>query len=269
MSNLSQLLRITAPDAPVYRIFPLWFFEEALRQRQLVLMPPREWDDPYEDLAVHTMITDQSVTPWLSESLEKYLRPAYAQCWSQTGDSDTLLRAYSQVVKHQHHLRNTVPAAEGVRVTSTPQKLLAAMQEWAKERPGMSCFVGAVSYRDDAEIRQILTNLVENPGPHSVGRGQLRAELLLLKRRFFSHEAEVRMICVDDSEGPEQKMIWIPILPEIFDEVQFDPRLGTNERFEREHLIRGLGYAGRFGASDSYQGILLDLCFPRGWNKSE
>jgi hypothetical protein len=264
MENLSPLLRITAPEAPIYRIFSLWFFEEALRLRQLVLMPPRKWDDPYEDLAVHAFITDQSATPRHKESLEKYLRPAYAQCWSETGDSDTLLRAYSQVVKDPHHRRNTVPAEEGVRVTSTPRKLIAAMLDWTKERPGLSCFVGAVLYKDDAEIRQILRNVVEAHGPDAVGRGQLRAELLLLKRRFFSHEAEVRVICVDDRENPEQSMIQIPIQPEIFDEVQFDPRLELFERNEREQRIRGLGYAGCFGSSDSYRGVLLDLRFPRG-----
>ena len=73
------------------------------------------------------------------------------------------------------------------------------------------------------------------------------------------------MICIDDGESSEQAMIRIPIQPEIFDEVQFDPRLEPFERFERERLVRDLGYLGRFGASDSYQRTLLDLIFPKGW----
>jgi hypothetical protein len=35
-----QLIRVPDVDAAIYRIFPLWFLEEALRLRQLVLVTP-------------------------------------------------------------------------------------------------------------------------------------------------------------------------------------------------------------------------------------
>lgn len=43
-----RLIRIADRDAPIYRIFPLWFLEEALRLRQLVLARPSSWEDPFE-----------------------------------------------------------------------------------------------------------------------------------------------------------------------------------------------------------------------------
>jgi hypothetical protein len=36
------------PDIPIYRIFPLWFLDEALRLRVLTLNSPSRWEDPYE-----------------------------------------------------------------------------------------------------------------------------------------------------------------------------------------------------------------------------
>jgi len=37
--NDPGFLDIAEPDGPIYRIFPLWFLEEALWLRQLVLVP--------------------------------------------------------------------------------------------------------------------------------------------------------------------------------------------------------------------------------------
>ena len=36
-----QFIRIDHPDEPVFRFYPLWFLEEALRLRQLVLASNR------------------------------------------------------------------------------------------------------------------------------------------------------------------------------------------------------------------------------------
>ena len=94
----SNFLNIADPDAPIYRIYPLWFFEEALRLRQLVLVAPERWEDPYEILTSRVMIVYGRTAPGEQRPLGPLLRPAYAQCWSNTRESDTLLRAYSRVV---------------------------------------------------------------------------------------------------------------------------------------------------------------------------
>lgn len=263
---LPGLLRIPDPDAPVYRIFGLWFFEATLRQRDLVLVPPRRWEDPYEVLAEWVMMIDPRRTPYKQQSLRPFLRPAYAQCWSRTDESDTLLRAYSHVIKDSHFDRNTCPRDEGVRVRSTARKLLTAMQKWSTTVTGTSCFVGAVRYGSDKTIHQHVANLVQQHGPPALGRGEHRAELLLLKRRAFAHEAEVRLICIDERDIPEQDALHIPIDPsEVFEEVTFDPRLAIFERKEREAVARNLGYAGQFKESDLYQGTSLQIFLPNGW----
>src|SRR5207245_7466289 len=71
----SGLLRIDA-DVPVYRIFPLWFFEEALRLKQLVLVRPDQWEDPYEILASSVVVTTRA-QPGDQMPLEPHLKHAY------------------------------------------------------------------------------------------------------------------------------------------------------------------------------------------------
>ncbi|HEV8413037.1 MAG TPA: hypothetical protein VGQ49_05550 [Bryobacteraceae bacterium] len=113
------------PDEQIYRIFPLWFFEEALRLKYLVLAPPSKWDDPFELMPERSVIDiDGEQTP-----LQTLLKLVFAQCWSRTKESDTLWRAYSRVSKDPHAGRNIHPREEGVQVRSTPRKLLDALRK--------------------------------------------------------------------------------------------------------------------------------------------
>jgi hypothetical protein len=264
MNSTTGLLGIEEPDGPIYRIFPLWFFEETLRVRNLALLPPDSWDDPFEVFPSEVAMLDENGKQHM---LGQYLSPVFAQCWSRTRESDTLLRAYSRVAKDMHHKRNTIPREEGVRVRSTPRRLLEAVKNWAAERPGISCFIGAVKYKSNEAIYDHVGHTIVRHGPSAVGRGQLRAELLLLKREMFSHEAEIRLVCVDDRpEVPKQELIQIPFEPSsVFDEVTFDPRLEEFERQERETVARKLGYGGEIVSSVAYAGISLLFQMPPGW----
>jgi hypothetical protein len=265
-SKLEGLIRLPDPDAPVYRIFSLWFFEELLRLKQLALVPPTRWEDPFEVLAQGIQMVDQSTAPWDCEMLEPYLSPAYAQCWSTTPESDTLLRAYSRVIKDPHFGRNTTPQDEGVKVRTTPHKLISVLQTWAANSEDRSCFVGSVRYGSREQILQELANLIGCHGPKALGHGKLRAELLLLKRDAFSHESEVRAICIDGRPIGEQSIIQVHVDPvQFIEEVEFDPRLLTFERREREAVARDLGYTGQFRDSGLYQGQLLEVVLRHGW----
>jgi len=264
--ELYRLLNIADPDAPIYRIFPLWFFEEFLRLRQLVLVLPASWEDPFEVLPESILLQDRRPTPWSQHSLEPLLTAAYAQCWSQTEESDTLIRAYSRVVKDSHFSRNTDPRSEGVRVRTTPKKLLRAVLNWARNLDGVECYIGAVLYKSRDQLKQYLANMIAQHTPDTIGHRQPRAELLLVKRMAFAHEAEVRLICVDHRGVGSNGLVRIPVdPPDLIEEVTFDPRLESFERIEREKLAKSLGYTGTFGASDLYQRTVLLVPMPDGW----
>ena len=257
-AGATNFLNIADPDAPIHRIYPLWFFEEALRLRQLVLVAPERWEDPYEILTSRIMIVHERTAPGQQRPLGPLLRPAYAQCWSNTRESDTLLRAYSRVVKDSHFGRNTSPCDEGVRVRSTSRRLLQGLEAWSPSLATKSCFIGAVVYADGDQILQDLTNLIDQHGAEALAEGKLRASLLLRKRSAFQHEAEVRLIYIEGRDVPATSLVHVPINPnDVFDEVAFDPRLAEFERREREAVARSLGYNGTFAKSELYTGQAL------------
>ena len=251
-------IRIPDPDVPIYRIYPLWFLEEALRLRQLVLVPPRLWDDPYEILGQRIAVNEWKGDRWSQEFPTQSLPEAYAQCWSATEESDTLLRAYSRVVKHPHFNRNTCPGDEGVRVRTTPRRLLTALIAGTRNAPKGSCFLGSVMYLSEKAVQQDIANGIGKHGKHMFAVPANRAKLLLLKRTAFAHEAEVRLVYVRHEVEPTVPLLRIPINPnDLFDQIAFDPRLVEFERKEREAVMRDLGFAGEIERSQLYLGALL------------
>ena len=246
------------PDTPIYRIFPLWFFHEALRLRQLVLVRPSLWADPFELLLTSVMVESEETVPHTQESLERHLFPVHAQCWSVTHDSDILLRAYSRVSIDKYCRRNTCPGEEGVRVRSTPRKLLESLRSCVEMGLDGNSFIGAVRYHARDDMQQMIANEIGEFGLDVYLQPLALAHATLRKRREFRHEAEVRLLHVETRPIPPQPLVRYPFEPnEVFDEVTFDPRLRPFERDEREVTARALGYAGPFQAADLYQRTLL------------
>lgn len=259
--NDPGFLDIADPDKAIYRIFPLWFLEEALRLGQLVLVPRTSWEDPYEVLEKRIAVSVHSCGVYQRQvMIGNGLPQAFAQCWSATPESDTLLRAYSRVVKDTHFQRNTCPRDEGVRVRSTPRKLLEALRAGTQDWPSASCFIGSVRYLSQTELMQSAANAIGQVGLDVFTLPENRAKLMLLKRTAFSHEAEVRLIYVEHRLGANKPLVRVQIDPnEVFDEITFDPRLVEFERLERETTIRSMNYRGAVNRSDLYQSALMEV----------
>lgn len=255
----SSFIRIDDPDMPVYRVYPLWFFQEALRLKQLALVQPSSWPDPYEQLPWRCKIV-QTKPEVRQAMLAPYLWPVYAQCWSATEESETLLRAYSRVVKHPHLSRNQFSGEEGVTVRSTPRKLLESLQTWAPLGHKDCCSVGRVEYFDDEGVRERIGSVLSQQLPDRRISVRQMAEFMLLKRSTFEHENEVRLIYVETREMSPPDRITCEIEPnEIFDAVKFDPRLASFEIREREESARKLGYDGEFVTSNLYTAAFMTI----------
>ncbi len=120
------------------------------------------------------------------------------------------------------------PRYEGVQVRSTPRKMIRALNAFSatRENLGLKFYLGAVRYTPD--LAQIITNELERIGPVAIGKGEDRVTSLLWKRMAFQHEAEVRIICL--APAVKSELFYVDVKPnEIFDEVQFDPRLRSFE----------------------------------------
>lgn len=254
-------------DRPLYRIFPLWAFEDMLRVRRLVLVPPSFWEDPLEDIPASIMMQrpDHSQKP-----LNAYLHPARCQCWSFECESDSLLRAYSRVTIDPLHKRNTEPRNEGVMVRTTPRKLSAALRDWAQRVTWGKFFLGRVEYLANDEASQKIVNILANVGPVEMGRGLYRAQSLLLKRKAFSHEDEVRLIWVCEDRREVAEALTVNLNPNDFiEEVTFDPRLIRFEFLERQQSAKALGYKGAFAESQLYQRTFFQTPLPWNWEDYE
>lgn len=248
-------------DTPLFRFYPLWFFEEALRARVLVLVPPQRWDDPWESIAWQIAINRRSGQIVSGNKL----KPVYAQCWSATHDSDTLLRAYSHISKDPHHNRNVLIREEGVRIRTTPRKIMNAIIKSNQTYPKDSFYLGRVDYLPQDQIGQLVVDSVYqmiNGSDHCGGLAL--AKLLLLKRPAFAHENEYRVVYIEERniQTQLQPLIKVSMAPnELFDEVTFDPRLEQSERNEREEKAVRLGYSGTFGKHDYFDRIFIETPF--------
>jgi hypothetical protein len=112
-----------ALEEPIYRFFPLFFFQDAVSRKRLVFANPSQWQDPYERLARDFWKRDAR-----GNIVGRYQIPfnrAFAMCWSSAEDSDTLLRAYSTVVKDRYCERNIYPQMEGVKFEAPQRRFLS------------------------------------------------------------------------------------------------------------------------------------------------
>lgn len=254
-------------DRPLYRIFPLWAFEDMLRVRRLVLVPPKLWDDPREDIPASIMMQrpDNKQKP-----LSGYLSPVRCQCWSFEAESDSLLRAYSRVTIDKIHRRNVEPRNEGVLVRTTPRKLNLALAEWAGRVTWGKFYLGRVEYLPREEASQKIVDILARKGPIEMGRGENRAQSLLLKRQAFSHEDEVRLIWVCGDQRDVEEVMTVNVQPNDFiEEVTFDPRLIRFELLERQQSAKGLGYEGAFAESTLYSKTFFQTLLPWNWEDWE
>ena len=247
------------PDQPIFRIFPLWYFEEALRLRQLVLVRPRKWQDPFDREPI-VVVTDKGTNPWTQSPVRPCKDAVFGQCWSATKDSDTLWRAYSRVLLDPHANRNVHPSEEGVQVATTPRKLLKAVRA-APEFPNGCWLIRPVRYEPAMLIGQYIADAVGAKGLDAFVDGESLTELLVRKRVSFAHESEIRLFLIDSDAGPNHnELAKVSIDPiDLFDEVAADPRLVAFERIEREEKARSLGYTGSFRHDDLYQNVLYEI----------
>jgi hypothetical protein len=223
------------------------------------------WDDPFEivDRAIKVEWEEDGAHRW---DIIQGLPSVFAQSWSMAEESDALLRAYSKVRRGGFSALNTCPEEEGVRVRTTPRKLLEAVAKEMSSKGDISCFIGPVSYVAADHLLGCFAKVLEQQGLEALESPLNRARCLLNKRFAFSAEAEVRVMAIHHEERVQDKVLQVPISPnELIDEIAFDPRLIRAEMLERQREATARGYSGRFHDWALYEGILLTVPMPQGW----
>ena len=206
-------------DIPIYRIFPVGRFIQVLVSNKLTLVKPKKWDDPFENalLSSSYMVGNQKIVFAAKDSV-------YGQCWTLHRETDAMWRIYS-------------PNKDGVRLMTTPRKLLEAMKAQVGQSADTKCFIGKVWYLQKSKLLEIFgkINLLS---PDGTGI----AQSLLYKRPEFSHEREIRLIYAGDSNESASDIFSFEIDPNLlFDRILFDPRMEESLRKSYISAIKKIG----------------------------
>lgn len=206
-------------DKPIYRIFPIGRFIQILTTKKLTLVKPKKWDDPFENALLSSTFKIGNDTANFSAK-----NSVYGQCWTLHRETDAMWRIYSQT-------------KDGIRIKTTPRKLLKSLQDEAGKFSDIKCFIGKVKYMPSRNLEECFSkiNLLNSNGSGI-------AESLLYKRMEFSHEKEVRLIYSGDDGKCEQDIFNYSINPDdLFDSILFDPRMEQSLRESYLLAIRCLG----------------------------
>lgn len=231
MKNNLIKYHISEIDRYIYRVMPVYRLFEIFEDYELALVEPKKWDDPYENMVLEGMIDGAlSNNPGAKAILEIFRSNIYGQCWTLNKETDAMWRIYSA-------------DKQGVKVRTTARKLLGSILErisdWEKE----GIFIGKVDYLPQKTLLSLLENTNDIYGREI-------AQTLLLKRREFKHEREVRLILTKGG-GEIRKLKFDP--HEVFDEIIFDPRINEHLYESFKTSIKARGYKKRVKKSLMYQ----------------
>lgn len=219
-------------DTPIYRIMPIHRVLQSLEERQLILVKPKKWDDPFENaLLASAFETADGETLTFSAK-----DSVYGQCWTLHRETDAMWRIYSA-------------NKDGVRIASTPRKLLTALKKSSKRPPKISCFIGRVSYLSKPDLLKKFgdINLLSTDGSGI-------AESLLYKRKEFTHEREIRLIYSGEDGKCHSDIYPFSVEPnEVFDRLTFDPRMDAELKNAYRLAFEEKGYQGRVTTSTLYK----------------
>lgn len=220
-------------DIPIYR-YMRWehligFYEDP--SHGWVLINPQQWQDKYEHFIFKC---EKFYNPRLNEyvGLGELAKQYFGQCWTLNEESSLQWQVNKP---HSNNAEDNGPEQNGgeiwVKVRSTPRKLLEGMFYSSNNLVDnkyniLTYFIGKVKYLNDELIRNFeITDSEEIIDP----KGMQQVLFLLLKRKQYQLENEVRLIMQVDSDFKTDRntpfLVRRPIDKwyELIDEIVIDP----------------------------------------------
>jgi len=224
-------------DLKVYRIVPRKYFDDLFVNKKNVLVRPKLWGDPYENVALTSKISvgNEVVDFGFADDI-------YGQCWSLHTSSDAMWQVFSQGTDR----------TDGIRIRSTVGQLIDSLGA-SYPLPKMACFIGKVRYATDQELRSFAAN-------HFKGglddQGHKIAETFLVKRNAFKHEREVRLI-FNSPVGtlPNENLYRYDFDPySMIDQIMLHPKIDKTEADTLKKVIKDYyGWNGHIKQSNLYR----------------
>lgn len=222
-------------DKHIYRIMKQEYIFKMFEDNQNVLSQTHNWKDKFENFLLSGIMTlDGENTTY------GFKNDWIGQCWTNDGFSEAMWGIYAND-SHQRYLR----------IRSTPRKLLTGLEAAHSDRPRQdTCFLGKVEYKTEKSLEEFLNNngCLELSPKHF-------AESLLLKRRAFRHENEVRLLFFGDAEDYDCKGLYrYPVDPHgMITQIMADPNIKpTCWRNEKATIMQATGFKGEIKRSKIY-----------------
>ena len=227
-------------EQPLWRIFPYKRAIQLFSQKQLALVVPELWEDPFENFLRSCFVDVGSAD---EAGLYGLTNTFYGQCWTSAADeTDAMWRIYA-------------PREErGIRLRVTAGRLFDVIYKADDQRSAVCCFLGEVQYLSEKELSAFVDSLVVSRDLlHSDGVAIART--LLKKRIQFAHEAEVRLLYslarITDRTGSVLKFLCDPNL--LIEHALLDPRWNSEEAEAATSALRAAGYSGTVEQSTLYR----------------
>jgi len=231
-------------DKPIYRIISLERLLEIFVTETNTLVKPALWEDVFENFILKSPVRLRS-----GETAEyNFYNRMYGQCWTLHKASDAMWRIYSS-------------DKNGLRVRTTIRKLSESLAGAQSSLPEVRCCVGKVEYLSDKALMNIANTTFDDSG---IGVEEIFRSLLV-KRRAFIHEKEVRLLYQElDDDAFSNNLYRYAVDPHFFiDQIMIDPRKSYKEFKTLEKIIRKTtGFKGEIKRSLLYtlpKGITLDV----------
>lgn len=203
---------------------PLEQLFHMLVSKENTLVAPSSWEDPYEKMMKKSILTiSHGNTPLIDiDSIFSWMG-WYGQCWSRLKESDGLWRSYTH---NKHDVRC-------VKIQTTVKKLRESLHSDIKSKRIMRFYIEPIEYVDfnRKDIGETFSKIVERilNSDLKIERFQeaLACATLLMKRKAFKYEEEVRLLAYDLLSNPIQKPFSYNIEDSLrnglIETIQFDP----------------------------------------------
>lgn len=227
-------------DQHIYRIMHESFVISLFTDRANVMSQFHNWKDKFENFQLNLGGTLNG-KPFNYGFRSDFV----GQCWTRENLSEAMWGIYAND-----------PNARFLRIRSTPRKVLAALVAAHPAMPQDTCFIGKVQYKREHELRTYLQN-----GGHLELSPQRFASHLLLKRRAFKHEGEVRLLYFGDAKSYDTNGLYrYAVDPHVMiTQIMADPnRDRATWNADKAALQRATGFTGSIKRSKIYD--------PPDWN---
>lgn len=232
LPGVSSFLSEAQEEKSLYRIMHFDHLAEWFETGRYPLLSPDKWEDPFEKLLKEAVFPAGEDVPYSKGQM-------FGLCLTWDGVSDALWRVYS-------------PIQYGIRVRTTPGRLAAALST-APELAGGRTYIGEVEYRDGKTLVDHAKGIREKLAT-SVDTADV-ARTMLLKRKPFAYEKEVRVIHLANQSPVRDGNLFFSIDPhKVIQTILIDPR-APGYRFKAlkryfEHVAR---FKGSINQSSLYQ----------------